>query len=171
MKFKKLSLALLTTAMAANAAAQVYDEASLRLAIDVANFDNSIEKIVFERDTFIQLSAPIVYSGSQSLKLIGKGAIIDGSNAGNFTLDDDLTAVTKDGTLIFNTAGDITIRNLTVANSATRGIVINIPESAEGEDIHIKLRQVNIIDSALYGLRVDERGEGDEIKTNNIIVN
>ncbi len=159
MKLKTLSLAVLTTAMAANAAAQVYDETSLRVAIEAANFDSRIGKIVFERDSFIQLSAPVIYTGSQPLKLIGKNAIIDGSNAGSFTLDQDLTAITEDGTLIFNTAADITIRDLTVANSATRGVVVNIPESAEGEDISIKLRNVNIIDSALFGLHIDDNAD------------
>jgi len=159
MKLKTLSLAVLTTAMAANAAAQVYDETSLRVAIEAANFDSRIGKIVFERDSFIQLSAPVIYTGSQPLKLIGKNAIIDGSNAGSFTLDQDLTAITEDGTLIFNTAADITIRDLTVANSATRGVVVNIPERAEGEDISIKLRNVNIIDSALFGLHIDDNAD------------
>lgn len=159
MQIKKFSLAVLTTLMASNAVAQatyVYDEPSLRTAIETANYDSRIDKIVFAKDAFIALSAPIIYTGSQPLKLVGKGAIIDGFNAGSFTLDDDLTAVTEDGTLIFNTAADITIRNLTVANSATRGVVVNIPQSAEGEDIRIKLRRVNIIDSALFGLHIDD---------------
>ncbi len=160
MKIKKLSLAVLATVAASQAAAaQVYDETSLRVAIEAANFDSSIEKIVFKKNALIELSAPVIYTGSQSLKLVGKGAIIDGSNAGSFTLDDDLTAVTEDGTLVFNTAGDITIRNLTVANSATRGVVINIPEHAEGDDTQIKLRNVNIIDSALFGLHIDDNAD------------
>lgn len=161
MKKTTSSLALITAMLAANASAanHVHDEASLRAAIDSANNNSQIESIVFAKDAYISLSAPVIYTGSQALKLVGKGAIIDGSNAGSFTLDEDLTAITEDGTLVFNTASNISISNLTVTNSATRGIVVNIPENAAAQDIQVQLRGVNILDSALFGLHIDDNAD------------
>ncbi|MEZ5525265.1 MAG: hypothetical protein R3E62_09960 [Pseudomonadales bacterium] len=159
MKTIKLTLAAVGLVASAQASAQVYDEASLRSAIEAANLNANISKIVFAKHAEISLNAPVIYTGSQSLQLIGKGAIIDGSNAGSFVLDDDLTAVTEDGTLVFNTAGDISIHNLTIKNSATRGVVVNIPEQAEGSDIHVDLNGVTILDSALYGLHIDDNAD------------
>lgn len=156
MKPALLPITLLGTLISSVALANIYDEASLRAAIAAANLDNSIEKIVFGKNAYISLSAPVIYTGSQDLKLIGKGATIDGSSAGSFVLDGDLTAVTEDGTLIFNTAGDISIHNLTVKDSATRGIVMNIPDDADDSRINVDLHKVNIINSALYGLHIDD---------------
>jgi hypothetical protein len=137
----------------------VHDEDTLRQAIDLASFDPTIEEIIFTKNAQINLTAPVIYYGEQPLVLIGRGATIDGSAAGGFILDDDLTAVTEDGTLVFNTASDITIRNLNIVNSATRGIVVNIPNGATGDDISINLHRVNITNSALYGLHIDDNSD------------
>lgn len=138
---------------------KVFDEDSLRNAIEHANSDASVKRIVFKRNANIVLSEPVIYSGTQSLKLIGNNATIDGSSAGSFVLDEDLTAVTEDGTLVFNTAGNITIKRLNVENSATRGVVVNIPTDATGDDIQVKLENVSITDSALFGLHVDDNSD------------
>lgn len=160
MKKNILGLAIASAiASSTSFAMKVYDETSLQQAIAEANADNTVKKIVFARDAQITLSAPVVYTGSQDLTLIGKGAKIDGSAAGSFVLDEDLTAITKDGTLVFNTAGDIRIRNLTVENNATRGIVVNIPENATGDNIEVTLNRVNILNSALYGLHIDDNAD------------
>ena len=135
---------------------KVYDEASLQKAIEQANTNINVNRIVFKRNSEIHLVAPVIYNGIQSLTIVGSGSSVDGSAAGSFLLDDDMTAVTEDGALVFNTAADITIHNLTIDNSATRGVVINIPEDAEGDDIQISLDRVNILNSALYGLHIDD---------------
>ena len=135
---------------------KVHDEASLQQAIALANTNINVSHIVFKRNAEIHLVAPVIYNGIQSLTIVGSGSSVDGSSAGSFILDDDMTAVTEDGTLVFNTAADITIHNLTIGNSATRGVVINIPEDAEGDDIQISLDRVNILNSALYGLHIDD---------------
>lgn len=155
----KLPATILATLLATNAAAQVNDEASLRAAIEAANLDSSIEKIIFDKNAYISLNAPVIYTGTQAIKLVGKGATIDGSSAGSFVLDSDLTAITEDGTLVFNTAADVTVRNLTIKNSATRGLVINIPEDADQQDIDVKLNNVSIQDSALFGLHIDDNAD------------
>jgi len=157
-------LSVLTVAIALASAPliaseKVHDEASLIDAIAAANADSSIHHIVFKRNSHIALNAPVIYSGSQALALIGRGSVIDGSAAGSFVLDDDLTAITEDGTLVFNTAGDLTLRKLTVANSATRGIVVNIPADAMGDDIKITFHKVSVLDSALYGVHIDDNAD------------
>jgi len=134
----------------------VTDEASLQQAISRANLNAHTNVIIFSRNAKISLSGPVIYSGDQPVKLVGNGAVIDGSRAGSFVLDRDLTAVTKDGSLVFNTAADISIKNLSVVYSATRGVVINVPESAVGDDISVKLNRVAITGSALYGLHIDD---------------
>lgn len=165
-------IAALMTLISANvisdsgSANKVYDENSLRSAIEAANYDSSIKKIVFRSNSEIKLTAPIIYSGVQSLKLIGKNTVIDGSAAGSFILDPDLTAITEDGTLVFNTASDVSIKDLTIKDSATRGIVVNVPKEAVGDDISIRLTGVNIVNSALYGLHIDDNA--DEFDEGNI---
>ncbi len=138
---------------------QVNDEVSLKEAIAAANSDPSISSIIFERNADIILTAPVIFNGTQKIRLIGNGAIIDGSLAGSFILDDDLTAVTNDGTLVFNTQNGVEINNLTIANSATRGIVINVPEDAYGDDITVRLQGVNVVDSALFGVHIDDNAD------------
>jgi len=165
MKLKILNLSLLVVLFASNvqAAGKVSDEASLIDAFAMASVDSSINKIEFKKNALIILSAPVIYTGTQSLLLNGNGVIIDGSAAGSFDLDSDLIATTTDATLVFNTAANITIKKLTVVDSATRGIVVNIPATAQGDDIQVTLHKVNIVGSALYGLHIDDnKHEFDE---------
>lgn len=164
MKNSILGMSILAAMASTNAVAMhhhnvVYDEASLQQAVSMANADQSIHRIVFKRNAQITLTAPVVFTGGQRLTVVGNGATIDGSLAGSFILDSDLTAITEDGTLVFNTASDLSISNLTVADSATRGIVVNVPESAEGDDISVNLYKVNITGSALFGLHIDDNAD------------
>ena len=173
MKKQLLPLIITTTAIISlplMAYDKVDDEASLQAAITEANANSHINKIVFKRNAHIELTAPVIYNGDQNITLIGNGAEIDGAQAGSFFLADDLTAVTTDGTLIFNTAADVTIRKLTITNSATRGIVVNIPDDAEGDDIQVTMHKVTIRDSALYGVHIDDNSdEFDEGETGSSI--
>ncbi|MYM64279.1 hypothetical protein [Pseudomaricurvus sp. HS19] len=138
------------------AATPITDEASLQQALVQAAVDPTAGHLVFAKDATITLSAPAVYNGSNPLEIEGNGATIDGSHAGSFTLSEDLTAMTEDGTLVFNTAADIKINHLTISHSATRGLVVNIPENATGEDISVHLNRVEISHSALFGLHIDD---------------
>ncbi len=149
---------LLVSMVSENAIAmnKVNDENSLQAAISEANVDSSIDKIVFEKNVQITLTKPVIYTGKQTLMLDGNDTVIDGSLAGISLLDRNLTIITDKGSLIFNTAADIKINNLTVKNSATRGIVINIPDNATGDDITVTLHKVNVLDSALFGLHIDD---------------
>ena len=151
-----LSALSMITIARADSINNVHDEASLIQAVSAANSDPGITTISFNYNAAIQLTAPVIYSGTQSLKLIGNKAVIDGASAGSFILDENLTAVTTDGTLVFNSSADIDISNLTVINSATRGIVINVPADATGDNISVNLYKVDILDSALFGLHIDD---------------
>ena len=151
-----LSLLSVMTASSAKTLDDVYDEASLLIAISIANKDNSISEIAFRPDSLIILYAPVIYSGSQPIKYTGNNATIDGTKAGNYLVNNGLSASTNDGTLLFNTASKIEINNLTVNNSATRGIAVNIPADAQGDDSAITLDRVDISNSALYGLHIDD---------------
>lgn len=137
----------------------VFDESSLQDAFQRASYNPDIDQIIFKRNSHISLSAPAIYSGEQSITLIGKGSTIDGSAAGGFVLDSDLTAITEDGTLIFNTAGEVKIKHLKVVNSATRGIVVNVPVDASGDDVSVNLDRVSVTHSALYGLHIDDNAD------------
>ncbi len=155
--FGAVALVSASTSLYANT--QVDNEESLNMAIAAANANSEIRTIVFEKDAEIVLTAPVIFNGTQKLNLIGNGAVIDGSAAGSFVLDDDLTAVTEDGTLVFDTEAGVSISNLTVANSATRGIVINIPETASGDDIRVSMQNVTVKDSALFGVHIDDNSD------------
>lgn len=161
MKFSILyiSIASALVSSASLAGTLVTDETTFLQAITEANTDSSIEKIKFQKNSVIYLSAPVIYNGSQNITFAGNNATINGSSAGSFIVNDDLTAVTEDGTLIFNTAAAINLNKLSVINSATRGIVINIPVDAEDEDININLKKVSISNSALYGLHIDDNSD------------
>ncbi|MCW8931970.1 MAG: hypothetical protein OQL19_17270 [Gammaproteobacteria bacterium] len=160
MKYKLLKSAAISALICSSASAvaieKVYDESSLQIAINNANYDSSINKIVFVKNAKIILTSPIIYNGTQSLKLLGNNATIDGSSAGSFELDENLTATTDDGTLIFNTSANLSIHKLNIVNSASRGIVVNIPASSDNDEIDINLHRVHISDSALYGLHIDD---------------
>jgi hypothetical protein len=165
MKRLALNLAMITTMAASSAVAKndrvnrVDSEASLRAAIEAANYDSTIKSIIFKKGTKISLHAPVIYTGHQALTVYGNGSEIDGSLAGHFELDGNLTAITEDGSLVFNTASNITIHKLTVSHSATRGIVINIPADAHDKDIEVTLDKVIISHSALYGLHIDDNAD------------
>ena len=153
---------IITTATSTQAlgdSVHVHDESSLQEAFIQASYNPDIDTIVFKRNSLVTLTSPAIYSGNQSITLIGKGSTIDGSAAGNFVLDADLTAVTEDGTLIFDTASEIKIKNLNIINSATRGIVVNIPQDTSGDDISVNLDRVTISHSALYGLHIDDNAD------------
>ena len=152
------------------AANKISDEASLKSAIAMANADSNITRIVFERNAQIKLTSPVIYTGKQALSLLGNDSTIDGAAVGSVALNADLTATSKGGALVFHTGANVTIQRLTVSNSALRGVVISIPGDAQGDDIQVFLHKVNILNSALYGLHVDDNAdEFDEGSTGSAI--
>jgi hypothetical protein len=159
MKPTILMLALSFCSCALHAQNLISDEKSLNAAINKANMDSSMTKIAFAIDAKISLTAPVIYSGKQNLTLIGNNAVIDGAKAGSFKMADDLTATTQDSSLIFNSAGALKISDLSIINSATRGLTINIPKDATGTDVSIILHNIKVTNSALYGLHIDDNAD------------
>ncbi|WP_428355389.1 hypothetical protein [Methyloprofundus sp.] len=149
MKHKIIKLSLLAVLATSNvqAADKVSDEASLMNAIEMANADSSIHKIVFEKNSQIDLTSAVIYTGSQDLAVLGNGSTISGAAIG----DGD--------TLTFITAGNISIQKLAVVDSTARGVVVEIPADAEGDDIQVSLHKVKILRSALYGLHIDDNAD------------
>ena len=140
---------------------KINDEVSLRKAIMAANTDENISQIDFQKEAKIQLTSPIIYTGQQALLIEGNNAEINGEKAGKSEgFYDDVekitTVRTQDGSLMFNTAANISINNLSVVKSHTRGIVITIPVEAKGDDAILSLNNVSVLDSRLYGLHIDD---------------
>ena len=143
---------------------KVNDEASLRKAITAANSDKNISQITFKKEAKIQLTSPIIYTGQQALLIEGNNAEINGEKAGKSeSFYDDVekmtTVRTQDGSLMFNTAANISIHNLSVVKSHTRGIVVTIPVEAKGNDAMLTLNNVSVLDSRLYGLHIDDNSD------------
>ena len=127
MKLRLISLSILAVLAVGSAQADttVSDEASLVNAIDMANSDSSINKIIFEKNVQINLTSAVIYTGSQNLLVLGNGSTVSGASIG----DGD--------TLTFRTAGDIAIQKLTVVDSTARGVVVEIPDDAQGDDFEV----------------------------------
>ncbi|ADZ92997.1 hypothetical protein [Marinomonas mediterranea] len=139
----------------------VDSETSLNMAIKQANRDSSVASIVLKKDAVISLTSPIIYTGKQALSIEGNGAVLNGEKSGTYDefydKEEKVTTVrTNDGTLVFKTAADITISDLSVVDSHTRGIVVTVPENAKGKDLHMTLNNVNVKGSSLYGLHLDD---------------
>jgi len=178
MKPAILMIALSFCSCALQAQNLISDEKSFNAAINKANMNSSVTQITFAKNARIALTAPVIYTGKQHLTLIGNHAVVDGSKAGSFIQAADLTAVTQDSSLIFNSAAPLKISDLSIINSATRGLTINIPEDATGTDVSIILRNLKITHSALYGLHIDdnsdefdEGNQGSDVGINLVIEN
>ena len=101
MKYSIVSLSLMSalTAVAiasTGAIKNVDDEASLNAVISAANSNSGIYTITFKHNAQVQLTAPVIDTGTQPLKLVGNQATIDRSNAGSFILNVNLTASTAE---------------------------------------------------------------------------
>ena len=136
----------------------VTSEESLRQALRDAAGASSPVSVVLAEGVHIPVHQPLVYAGSQPLTIEGNGALLDGAYAGTFTMNADGSAVTEDATFVFRTAASVTLRNLAVVNSATRGIVVTVPETATGE-ARVSLEHVTVDRAALYGLHVDDNAD------------
>jgi hypothetical protein len=75
-----LTIGAISLSAQAKNASVIHDEASLNIAIAAANSDSSINKLTFKKNAHITLTAPVIYNGTQSLTLAGRGATINGEN-------------------------------------------------------------------------------------------
>lgn len=156
-RIKVFLMVLLILSGTVCSAQHIHDEASLLAAVTAANRDTAVTRLFFARDAVINISRTIEYNGSQDITIIGNNARIDGSAAGILRFDaQTLEASTTDASLLFNTSANITIRNLTLENNNTRGIAVNIPDTATGAETLITLEHVKIANSASHGLHIND---------------
>lgn len=125
----------------------VSNEVELIAAVDAANADPSIKRIVFDRDAVIELSDEVRYTGSQDLTLIGQGATLSGATVGADTDTWD------SGLFVSESGGDLTVRNLTFADSFNNGLAVFLPEGTGTVDID--LTGVEVTDAQFHGVLID----------------
>ena len=121
---------------------------SFRQAILDANADPGIGTIRFDAGLgLIKLAAPVAYSGSQTLVILGAGARIDASAVGA-----DGSALLADG------GGDLTLRELTVLRAPGNGVTIRVPDAATGV-FTVRLQNVTVRESGLHGILINDQAE------------
>lgn len=125
----------------------VSTEADFIAAIDAANANPSITRIVFARNAVIELTDEVRYTGSQNLNLIGRGATLSGATA---TPDTDTW---DSGLFVSESSGDLTIRHLDFADSFNNGLAVFVP--AGGSDVDITLIGVDVTNAQFHGVLID----------------
>jgi len=121
---------------------------SFRAAVETANANQNINKIEFRKRVRVRLLSDVVYTGSQKLKLVGRGSRITAAPTAP-------VAATWDGGLFVSKGGaDLNIRDLQFRDSFNSGIGIFIPESQEGT-VTIELKDVSVRNSRFHGVFVD----------------
>ncbi len=95
---------------------------TFRAAIELANDNTSIGHLVFVGNLDpIELQSTVLYDGPQSLKIVGNGAVLDGT-----ALSGDSDAFRAE------THGDLSVIGLTIANPAGEGLEYQLPANASG---------------------------------------
>ena len=124
------------------------DRGSFRAAVDAANADSSIHRIVFTPGLTVLLDGDVVYTGSQRLTIDGNSSAVVPSAA-------FAPADTWDGGLFVSTGGaDMTLTDIGFYESPNNGVGVFLPEDAKGK-IRIALHNVVIEASRFHGLYVD----------------
>jgi hypothetical protein len=118
---------------------------SFRDAIDQANADSNVESIVFGRSLpAVMLQQPVVFTGSQPLRIDGRSTTIDGSE------------IALGAAFQTTGGGDLTIGRLTVRNAPAEGIDIEVPSGATGT-VHVTLVRVEITGNRGHGVLVNDQ--------------
>ncbi|MBA3497496.1 MAG: hypothetical protein H0T86_10355, partial [Gemmatimonadales bacterium] len=95
----------------------------------------------------IRLRTPITYSGAQALTIVGRDAELVGT---------DLAAA--EAALVANGGGNLTLRALAVRGAPGNGIIVAVPDEAQGT-ISIVLEDVTIRGNGLHGVLVNDQAE------------
>ena len=118
---------------------------TVRAALERANSDPTVSAIVVAPSVrTVRIDEPLVYSGGQDLRIDGRAVIEPVSGAAG---DFDLLTATG--------GGDLTLSRLTFRGGSD-GVVVVVPADATG-DLAVTLRNVSIVDNALFGLHVDDK--------------
>lgn len=116
-------------------------------AIERANADASVRNITFARNAYIELADEVRYTGSQDLTLFGRGATISGKT----TVAD--TDTWDSGLFVSESGADLTLRDLTFADSFNNGVAVFVPEGTG--TIDVRLINVHVVDAQFHGVLVD----------------
>jgi len=116
---------------------------SFRDAIEFANEDGKVRRVIFLRRVTVDLESTVVYSGSQHLRIYGRGSTLDG-DGGDFDLFE------SDG------GARLSVQSLDFEDSGQRGLVVTIPSWKTGK-VRVRLRDVIIADNLDFGLHVDDK--------------
>jgi hypothetical protein len=141
----------LTPSFASGAGAGVVTAAdagagSFRQAILDANADPSITRIQIAPGVgTIALASTVTYSGTQPLAIHGGGAVLDGAN-----LPGGASALEADG------GGNLSIRELTVANAPGTGLTVKVPATATGTLV-VELDRFTARDNGLHGTLINDQ--------------
>lgn len=128
---------------------------SFRAAIEKANLDPTIVRIEFRAGLGpIMLEQPVVYTGGQSLGILGNGAVLDGAE-----LDPTAPAA-----FVANTEGDLSVASLTVRNAPQEGLTYQVPADASGIK-KVLLVGVQILGNDGHGVLIND--QVDPIDTGN----
>lgn len=121
---------------------------SFRAAIEEANADPSVRRIVFRPGLTVTLLSDVVYTGAQTLSIHGNGSEVIGDPAAP-------PADTWDGGLFQATGGgDLRISNLAFRQSFNNGIGVFVPAEQSGT-VSVSLKDVTIERSRFHGLFFD----------------
>lgn len=126
---------------------RVSNEAEFVAAVEDANADPSIGKIVFARNAVIELTDEVRYTGGQDLTLVGRGATLSGAMV---TADTDTW---DSGLFVSESGGDLTVRRLTFTNSFNNGLAVFLPEGSG--TVEIVLDKVAVTDAQFHGVLID----------------
>lgn len=114
-------------------------------AIELANADPKVRRIQFVRIARVQLQASPLFTGPQDLTIEGRGAALDAAQASGPAL-----RVTG--------GGDLTINDLTILNSTSEGLTLDVPHFATGT-IRVRLSGLEVLDNDGHGVLVDDQDD------------
>ncbi len=154
LKLALCSTALLPTLALASPAAMVYDEASLRAALDAG-----ATKIVVQPGTgSIAINQPLVYAGTAPLSINGSGLVIN--DAG----------LQGEPMLHVSQGADLTLNNLSLVGpggyslenqGGGKGIYVEVPMERVGV-VSVRLTDVTVKDTGNHGVHISDCSLGDD---------
>ncbi len=125
---------------------------SFRAAIAKANTDASVGRIDFRFGLApVMLVQPIVYSGGQSLDILGGGAVLDGTG---------LAPSVADAFLVTG-GGDLSITALTIQNAPQQGLTYQVPTTATGSK-NVTLVGVQILGNDGHGVLINDQEDPND---------
>lgn len=120
---------------------------SFREAVRKANSDSTVGRIVFRGGLSpIALNDPVVFTGGQSLDIVGTGATLDGSS-----LDP-----TEADVFLANGGGDLSVKLLTVRNAPQQGLTYQVPATATGAK-RVSLTLVEVVGNRGHGVLINDQ--------------